>query len=436
VGRTGSGVELREKSIRVGFKWQGEWCRETLAWAPTPANEKRAERLVVDVRRAIAAGTFRWADFFPASKRAAAEAEAARAVAKKEDTFADVCRLYLDSIGGKSEATRDQYQNALENLWKPLLGADTPFASIQHAKLAAVIGAHPWKSPKSKNNALIPLRGAFALIYRGPRALENPLIGIGNSTVVKKLPDPLTLVERDRVLADMRENFDPRVVAYFEFAFATGMRPEEIIALRWSEVDWTHGTVRVARVRTFRGSEREGSKTHRLRDVDLNATAMAALLAMKPFTYVKTGGEGDVFEHPELRAPWHDERSQRDTYWKPALRRAGVRARRAYCTRHTRATELLMAGLKPAWIADQLGHSLQELLETYARWIPGGDGHAERAKMRQLDTLQGTGGAPDTSPAFPQAPAPQREKAGSPEEKPASASGRRDWTRTHLRRAK
>ena len=57
-GRTGRGVELREKSIRVGFMLNGAWTRETLKIPPTPANERYAAKLVAQINRAIAAGTF------------------------------------------------------------------------------------------------------------------------------------------------------------------------------------------------------------------------------------------------------------------------------------------------------------------------------------------------------------------------------------------
>lgn len=380
MGRQGTGVELREKSIRIGFKFAGEWCRETLNTPPTPANEKRAIKLVETIRRHIAAGTFDYAEFFPDSPRAQQKPAA------EVRTFGQVCKLYLQSVGQLEVATVDQYTNAINNVWQPLIGEATPFDTITHDFLAAKIGSHPWASPKSCNNYLIPLRGLFGLMYRGPQAAHNPTVGIKNARVVKKKPDPLTVAERDRILADMLERYDRRVWAYFAFAFYTGMRPEEIIALRWGDVDWNAGLVRIQRVRTFRGSEREGSKTHAERDVDLNQPAIEALQAMKAYTFLKrdkAGEEVDLFENPVTAAPWHDERSQRDHYWKPTLRRLGIRARRPYATRHTYATASLQGEVNPSYVAAQLGHANTKMLfENYARWIPGADGGAARDRMR------------------------------------------------------
>lgn len=350
-------------------------------------------RLVAQIRRAIANGSFEYSQFFPESKRAAAEAP-------ERLTLAQACAAYLTSVGTLGDATRDQYANGLNNVWLPLLGASTAFDTITHATLAEKIGGHPWASGKSCNNYLIPIRGVFAMQYSGARKLHNPMIGIENMTTVKKRPDPLSPIERDKVMADLEAHYDTRVSSYFRFAFYTGMRPEELIALQWGDIDWINGVARVQRVRTFRGGERDGTKTNAERDVDLVAPALAALTAMKPWTYLKGA---DIFENPITGAPWHDERSQRDTFWKPALRRAGVRYRTSYKTRHTCATVNLMAGLRPAYIAQQLGHSLQVLLSTYARWIPGADGGSEREKMRALYEPQAEKLAAADAPGVPRA---------------------------------
>jgi integrase len=214
------------------------------------------------------------------------------------------------------------------------------------------------------------------------------MAGIENMVLVKKRPDPLSREERNCILADMRMHCDERVIACFQWMFFTGMRPEEAIALRWFDLDLRRHVVRVQRVRTFKGSERDGSKTHTERDVDLVPQALEALRTMRPYTPLQhterddeEDTEADVFQNPVTRRPWHDERSQRDHYWKPALKRLGIRWRKAYNTRHTYATVALMAGVPPAYIASQLGNSVELLLDRYARWIPGGDQGNARALL-------------------------------------------------------
>lgn len=385
MGRTGSGVEVRDSSIRIKFTLDGETLKERVTLngksiEPTPANIKYATRLAAEIKRRISLGTFNFTEFFPDSPRA-------RAKEQEASTFGKLADLWLESQGRLAEATRDQYATAVR-FWKTMLGETKLVTDIDHKLLAAKIGGYPWPSAKTHNNYLIALRGIFGLEYRGPAALNNPLNGIENMAVVKKLPDPLTPAERDAILADLAKHYDARVTAYFTFMFYTGMRPEEAIALRWSDIDWNNNTARVQRVRTFKGSEREGSKTHTVRDVELIPPALDALKTMKPHTYMlKAQREGDadtsadIFQNPVTGKPWHDERSQRDHYWKPSLKRLGIRWRRAYNTRHTFATAALMAGVRPAYIAAQLGNSVKMLLDKYARWIPSADDGSNRAML-------------------------------------------------------
>lgn len=397
MGRNGSGVEVRERSIRLKFVCQGLAIRQTLtvngkAMLPTPANVKYAHRLADEIRKKIGMGTFSMAEYFPDSKQAQSEQGDAA-------TFGKLADLWHKSKGQMAAATRDQYATAVR-FWKRLLGAETPVKDLTHKVLASKIGGHPWPSAKTHNNYLIALRGIFGLEYRGPTSLHNPLIGIENAKVTKRLPDPMTLEERDKILADLLKHYDERVYAYFLWQFFTGMRPEETIALRWSDVDWNAQIVRVQRVRTFRGQESDDTKTFVERDVDLLPQALDALAIMKKHTFMlraeRDGDEdtaADIFQNPVTKRSWHDERSQRDHYWRPSLKRLGIRWRRAYNTRHTYATEALMGGVPPGYVAHQLGHSTKMLHEKYARWIPGNDQGSAKERMRA------TMGRPNSSPA-------------------------------------
>lgn len=335
MGRKGTGVEIREHSLRVGFMLHGRWTRETLRLAPTPKNIRHAEQMVVRINSAIANGTFDYGAFFPQSKSAPKAAS--------NTTFGRACDDWLKTKGRLATKTVTQYRNALE-VWKGLLGDSTPLDQLTHGKVAGVVGSHPWASAKLLNNYLICLRGVFALAGRDIK-MDNPMDGIENSKAQPPGPDPLTKKEVERVLWYMRERFSHRVWAYFAFAFATGMRPEEIIALRWSDVDAKHNSIRVERARS--AGEIKPLKTYEARDVDLT---IAASLALKHLVSMDRP-HPEIFINPVTGNPWHDERSQRDHYWRPALQALGIRERRAYCTRHTYAATALMGGVKPAYIA-------------------------------------------------------------------------------------
>lgn len=78
-----------------------------------------------------------------------------------------------------------------------------------------------------------------------------------------------------------------------------------------------------------------------------------------------------VFHDPRHNEPWAGDGPIRKTVWQPALRRAKVRYRRPYQTRHTYASMMLSAGEHPMWVAQQMGHSDWGMIRRiYGRWMP------------------------------------------------------------------
>ena len=165
---------------------------------------------------------------------------------------------------------------------------------------------------------------------------------------------------------------------------ATQLRPGEAMALRWSEVDTRNRTARVCRIRLY-GKIQERTKTKTSREVLLNDQALQALEKARLLTAARSDyvfapeGSGDRSEL-YVRSETGPKR-----YWLLALRKLGMRHRRMYDTRHTYATMCLMSGMNPAFIAAQLGHSIQILLSTYARWISSPNDWSE---LEKLNTLQ------------------------------------------------
>jgi integrase len=203
----------------------------------TAPNIAHAHRVARQIRKALDLDVFAIADYFPDSPRAAGRS-------RDKMTFGDACTLWLDTKGQLSTNTKNQYRNALK-VWKLLLDADKSIAHMTHGYVAAKVGKHRWSGPKLLNNYLICQRGLFALAGHDLKLEESTVDGIENSAHQAPAPDPLTLQESKRIIDDMRIRQDERVLAYLVFAFATGCRPEEIIALRWSDIDWNHMTTLV-----------------------------------------------------------------------------------------------------------------------------------------------------------------------------------------------
>ncbi|MEF9897461.1 MAG: integrase [Pseudomonas sp.] len=78
---------------------------------------------------------------------------------------------------------------------------------------------------------------------------------------------------------------------------------------------------------------------------------------------------------------WIREPSVTIKHFTLALASLSIRERRQYDTRHTYATMCLMAGMNLAFIANQLGHSVEMLLSTYAKWISSSSDWRELEKL-------------------------------------------------------
>ncbi|WP_366769026.1 integrase [uncultured Pseudomonas sp.] len=78
---------------------------------------------------------------------------------------------------------------------------------------------------------------------------------------------------------------------------------------------------------------------------------------------------------------WINEPSVTIRSFKSAPKALNIRERSQYDTRHAYATLCLMPGMNPAFIANQLGHSVELLLSTYAKWISSSSDWRELEKL-------------------------------------------------------
>lgn len=165
----------------------------------------------------------------------------------------------------------------------------------------------------------------------------------------------------------------------FEFALITGMRPEEYLALRWSDLDFERSTVQVRRalVRHKKSWSFEEPKTARSRrTVFLPSQLLNKLAAHKraqagrrlklgaawqAFDLVFCSEEGTPLSIPNLTY----------RYFRPILEKAELPRIRLYDLRHTCATLLLIAEENPKVVSERLGHSTIVLtLDTYSHVLP------------------------------------------------------------------
>jgi integrase len=341
---SGTGIELRKgaisETIRIVFQYQGKRCRESIRLPHTKTNIAYAKRLHSEVVNAIARGEFHYEDYFPNSRTAKA-------------------------------------------LRKPIPVEPTPPAPVTVGDLLKDYLAIAKR--KTIQLILTPMRNAIELGVTEEVLESNPFDSI---KLGKLLPreqristfkaDPFDIDEIESILAACNRAEDRNM---FQFAFCTGMRPSEYVALQWQSVreDRHHIAVEGAFVD---GQAKDTAKTPAgLRNIDSRRGALEALRAQ----HEHTGGQvGLVFVNPVTRRQWNGDKPIYKR-WKQIVALSGVRFRNPYQTRHSFASNLLMLGANPLYVASQMGHADTTMVtRTYGKWVTAGLDDDRRERLLRL----------------------------------------------------
>jgi integrase len=379
-------------TVEIDFYYAGQRCRERISLEPTPANLKRAAQHRAAILDAIARGVFDYAVTFPGSKNA-------ERFAKRGTTSITVAKFLDDWLERKTKqikiSTADDYRKTINGHLVPAFGRFA-LPELKRADIRAWCAQREC-SNKRIANILSVLRSALDEAAEDELIESNP---IARWTYTKKEGskeaedvDPFSTEEQTAILGALQGQARNIV----QFAFWSGMRTSELVALEWRDIDWRRCVARVRRAITQASARRtnsaapekagsipetgteqeaaEGTKTVAgRREVKLLAPALQALEDQKRFTFLK-GAE--VFQNPRTGERWTGDQPIRKTMWAYALQRARVRYRRPYQTRHTYASMMLSAGEHPMWVAQQMGHKDWGMIRrVYGRFIPDADRNA------------------------------------------------------------
>lgn len=244
-------------------------------------------------------------------------------------------------------------------------------------------------------NILTPLRQIMAKARKDEAIKRDPLHDFKvekrqEIDALRKLEiedvDPFEPTEIEAIVAELH----PQATNYVQAAVWTGLRPEELIEVKWSDVDFRRGILSVRRART-RGQVKQPKTSAGKRSVKLLEPARAALEAQKAHTLMF---RGYVFHDPRTAEPYATDKQFREWQWRPALVRAKVRYRPPRQLRHTYATWLISAGENIKWVSGQVGHASTKMtLDTYANWLPSLDSEAGNVAVAKLWSGCGQGSA-------------------------------------------
>lgn len=394
-----TGVENHGGSLRIWFQYQGQRVRENLGVPDTAKNRKVAGELRASVCFAIKMGSFNYATQFPQSvnlKRFGVE--------KKEITVSDLAAKWLElkrmdisanthhrycsvvrnmvpRIGGKRLASAVTKEELLFIRKELLTGVQV----ITHSRLRPVKG----RTVPTVNFYMTAIGGMFQFAADNGYVDVNPFSSIRPLKKSKAEPDPLSRDEFSRFIAAC-PNRQTRNL--WMIAFYTGVRHGELVALAWEDVDLKAGTLTVRRNKTLLGeftlpkTDAGTGRVIQLVEPALNALrdqAELTRLGKQHLSEIKLREYGRTTTHPctFIFSPLLTRRGNAggEHYavstvrhmWESIVKRAGLRYRKAYQSRHTFACWLLSAGANPTFIASQMGHSSAQMVySVYGAWMP------------------------------------------------------------------
>jgi len=359
------GIKANNSSISISFTYNGVRCRETVKVKPTKSSLKEMVRKRDVILYEIAMDQFDYLKHFPNSKTALSLAGslACNITIKQmvNDWFKrnqnqweySTERGYISKITNHIEPT---FGHIIVSNFKPSLFKDWGATATNKRNKKPLSG-------KTKNEVRSILRSAFQELYIDEIIDGNPIDRINRFKHIKKEPEPFNADEREKILSQMTG----QVRNLYEFAFWTGLRTSELLALRKCDIDLDLKVIHIRKA-LVHGREK-GTKTRSsIRKHLLNNNAYEVLNAQLKLSSKE---QDRIFLNPKNNQPWRDDRQIYNQHWCPAVKKSGVKYRTQYNTRHSYASSLLSQGVIPAKIASQLGHSnTQTTLSNYARWIP------------------------------------------------------------------
>lgn len=395
-----TGVENHGGFLRVWFMYQNERFRESLGIPDTPKNRKSASEVRQSIVYSIKTGLFDYARQFPESSNALRFATNSTRELSVKALFERWLELKKPEL---SLNTLRRYKVKLETCGR-VLGQNRMISSLTSEDILSMrnellTGQHR----PSRNKKIIPvgrtvatvndyvtcMKGAIKFAVESGYIKDDPTVSVSKLKRAKVRPDPLSNDEFSRMIAAC---LNEQTANIWTVAVYTGLRHGELCALAWEDIDLEAGTLTVRRnwtsVRQYTLPKTEAGTD---RVVYLMEPARAALRKQQAMTRLKPTSTVKVLmrEHgksrsdlctfvfdPQINAKGNGagERftpSALGDSWDRTMKRAKLRHRNAYQSRHTYACWSLSAGANPSFIATQMGHtSAQMLFSVYGDWMP------------------------------------------------------------------
>jgi integrase len=295
---------------------------------------------------------------------------------------------HLEHVIERKRTTIQDYRGYLRGHFEPYFG-DRAIDKIEPGHVIAYLKRKRSQnlSAKTVQNHLTFLHGVFAFAKSRGWVSSNPLLAVDRPRKPASLHRRIRFLQPEELDAVVRAVPDDELGgverALYLTAAMTGLRQGELLALRWRDVDWVAGLVRVAdNCPRGRVDRADSPKSHTGRSVPMADRVAQELERL--FQRSRWQDDDDlVFCHPETGHAL--DASKMRKRFRIALGRARVREITFHELRHTFGTQLAAARVPLRAIQEWMGHADARTTEIYRHYAPdpaGGATLVERAFAR------------------------------------------------------
>ena len=356
----GTGSLFVHRDARGRETWYGRWY----------ADARRVHRKIGPKRQR---GTREGLTRAQAERELQRRVEVERPVLRSRLTIEGAGRLYLEHLEHVLErkpTTLADYRSMLRRHIEPFFGS-CALERIDGDDVRSYLAAKKRDrlSSKTISNQLVFLHGLFSHAVKRGWTPTNPVASVDRPRASTGDPDIryLDLSELEALLrAVPDDHLGPTEHALYLAAAMTGLRQGELVALRWLDVDWQAGRIRVRRNYTRQqfGTPKSKRSSRSVPLADRVAGELERHFQRSSFQ----GDEDLVFGHPQTGHPLDASKIRKR--FAVALDRAGLRQVRFHDLRHTFGTHCAASGVPLRTLQEWMGHKDAKTTEIYADYAP------------------------------------------------------------------
>jgi len=372
----GSGSILREGDV-----WYGKWR----------VGDRQVKRRLGPVRPAGSSEGLTRSQAEAALRRLISEVKIL--TPEERTTFTDAAERYvhhLEHVIGRKRSTIQDYRIIIKRHLGPHF-ATMPLEKIRpkHVESYITVKLRDGLAVKTVTNHLNLAHGVFRFAMKRGWATSNPVAATDRPRAPHVDPD-IRFLSAEELEALLRavptdDVFGQTDYVLYMLAAMTGLRQGELVALRWRDIDWAAGVVRVRR--SYSRGEWGTPKSRRSSRAVPLADRVAAELDRHFRRSAYRTDDSLVFCHPHSGDPY-DASSLRHRFYA-AMKAAGMGEKRGrnggitfHSLRHTFGTRMAAVGVPMRTLQEWMGHRDFTTTLIYADFAPdpsGGAAFAQRA---------------------------------------------------------